>query len=63
MKKILKKALNIAVRTITYMAIILLFVFSFAVELESIGAIICGCCLAWLGLMGFLFWLEKKYGI
>lgn len=63
MKKILKKALNITMRTITWTAVILLIIFSCAVEMEKTGFIICGCCVAWLGLVGLFAWLEYKYGI
>lgn len=63
MQKTFWKVINFAVKTITFTAIILLVIFSCAVELETLGLIICGSCVSWLGLIALLAWLEKKFGI
>lgn len=59
-KKIIKKIINFLVKAITFASIIILFVFSCAVELETIGIIIYVSCIAWLGLMALIAWLENK---
>lgn len=70
MKKIFWKAINIIVRTITYLASILfvgfgiLLAFAYSQGLPTeIPLIVCIPCLAWLVLMGVLFILEKKFSI
>ena len=63
MQKILWKVARTIVRFVTYLSIALIVFMSCANELEPIGTIIYVCCLAWLGLIGLLFFLEKKFGI
>lgn len=62
-KKIMWKVAGIIVRSITYLALAIILVLPCAVELEKMGIIIYSSCLAWLGLMGALYLLEKYFGI
>lgn len=60
LKKILEKALIFLLRAITILACIIVLIFSCGAELEKAGAIIYGCSIAWLGLVGLAAWLYHK---